>query len=65
MYPLLRHRESVIPIENGITDKVSVKTYGIIVLDLSVTQNMSIVLRGTVQLGCKFAELLGVGIVLI
>jgi hypothetical protein len=40
--------------ENGITEEMFYKTNGIIVLDLSGTQDMSIVQTGSVHLECKF-----------
>ena len=41
------------------------KTHGIIILDLSVTQDMSIVRTSTVRLECTFADLLTESIALI
>jgi hypothetical protein len=49
------HRDSQL-FENGITEEMFAKTYDIIVLDLSGTQDMSIVLTGSVRLEYTFAE---------
>jgi hypothetical protein len=51
--------------ENGITEEMFAKTHGIIVLDLSGTQDMSIVRTGTVRLECTFANPLAESIALI
>ena len=42
--------------ENGITKEMLAKTHGIIVLDLSGTQDMTIVRTGTVRLKFPFAS---------
>jgi len=51
--------------ENGITEDMFAKTHGIIVLDLSGTQDMSIVRTGSVRLECTFTDPLAESIALI
>ena len=51
--------------ENGITDSMFSKNHGVIVLDLSGTQDMSIVRTGNVRLECTFADALTESITLI
>ena len=51
--------------ENGITEEIFAKTQGIILLDLSGTQDMSIVRTGSVRFECTFADPLPESIALI
>jgi len=51
--------------ENGITESMFSKNHGVIVLDLSGTQDMSIVRTGNVRLECTFADALTESITLI
>ena len=51
--------------KNGITNEIFSKNYGIILFDVSGTQNLSIVWTGTVHLHCTFAKPLTESIVLI
>ena len=51
--------------ENGITDSMFSKNHGVIILDLSGTQDMSIVRTGNSRLECTFADALTKNITLI
>jgi hypothetical protein len=51
--------------ENGITDSIFSKTHGVIVLDLSGTQDLTVVRTGSVRLECTFADALTESITLI
>jgi hypothetical protein len=50
--------------ENGITEDMFTKTHGIIVLDLSGTQDMSILRTVSVRLECTFVDTLAESIAL-